>query len=131
MDRRTFLSMSLASLSPTFGDETAPALRGTLDPNDYGIDGASADDQTAGLQRALNDASTVNRPVFLPPGRYVVSNLVLPPRTRLSGVPGATEIVFGGNGHLMVANQAERIELSGLVIDGANLPLADYAPATL
>ena len=40
-------------------------------------------------------------PVFLPPGTYVVSNLSLPGRVRLSGVPGATRIVYGGDGHLL------------------------------
>jgi len=45
----------------------------------------------------------------------------------LVGVPGATRIVYGGDGHLLMGENAERIELSGLVLDGANRWLADYA----
>ncbi|RUW21955.1 TIGR03808 family TAT-translocated repetitive protein, partial [Mesorhizobium sp. M1A.F.Ca.IN.020.06.1.1] len=45
--------------------------------------------------------------------------------------PGATRIVYGGNGHLMMAEQAEHIELSGLVLDGSNRWLADYTQGLL
>ncbi|TIS74196.1 MAG: TIGR03808 family TAT-translocated repetitive protein, partial [Mesorhizobium sp.] len=37
----------------------------------------------------------------------------------------------GGNGHLMMAEQAEHIELSGLVLDGSNRWLADYTQGLL
>ena len=45
---------------------------------------------------------TATLPVFLPAGTYVVSNLTLPRYVRLSGVPGATRIVYGGDGHLLI-----------------------------
>ncbi|TIW56805.1 MAG: TIGR03808 family TAT-translocated repetitive protein, partial [Mesorhizobium sp.] len=89
------------------------------------------DDQSKAFTKLLNDASERDAPVFLPQGSYVVSNLRLPARLRLSGVPGATRIVYGGNGHLMMAEQAEHIELSGLVFDGSNRWLADYAQGLL
>ena len=70
-------------------------------------------------------------PLFLPPGIYVVSNLTLPPRVRLSGVPGASRIVYGGDGHLLIAEDAEHIELTGIVFDGANRWLATTRKALL
>ena len=68
----------------------------------------------------LQAASDRDMPLFLPPGIYVVSNLTLPSRVRLSGVPGASRIVYGGDGHLLIAEDAEHIELTGIVFDGAN-----------
>jgi uncharacterized secreted repeat protein (TIGR03808 family) len=79
----------------------------------------------------LAEASERNAPISLPPGTYLVSNLKLPARVRLSGVPGATRIVYGGNGHLMMAEQAEHIELTGLVFDGSNRWLGDYTQGLL
>ena len=131
MDRRTFLSgaFGVAALAPATGggDLDLPILRGTLNANDYGL-ASSGDDVSRDLQRILNDASAEDKPVFMPPGRYVVSNLVLPPRTRITGISGATFLVFGGDGHMIVGERAEVVELQGLVIDGANRPLADYVP---
>jgi len=49
----------------------------------------------------------------------------LPARVRLSGVPGATRIVHGGDGHFLAGEGSAHVELSGLVIDGANRWLGD------
>jgi uncharacterized secreted repeat protein (TIGR03808 family) len=70
-------------------------------------------------------------PVFLPPGTYVVSNLMLPRDLRLTGVPGATRTIYGGDGYLLAAENAEHIELNGLVIDGANRRIGDHAQGLL
>src|SRR6185369_16567466 len=45
----------------------------------------------------------------------------------LSGVPGASRIIYGGDGHLLIGEDAERVELSGIVFDGANRWLRDDA----
>lgn len=68
----------------------------------------------------LDDASERDQPVFLPAGAYVVSNINMPLNVRLSGVPGATRIVYGGNGHLFLAEQTEFLMLEGITLDGAN-----------
>ncbi len=79
----------------------------------------------------IDNAARNNAPVFLPPGNYDVSNLTLPDNTRITGIPGASRLVYGGEGHLMSADKAKRIELSGLVLDGGNRWLADYAGGLL
>jgi uncharacterized secreted repeat protein (TIGR03808 family) len=103
------------------------ALRGSINATELGLRTDTSDDQSNAFSRMLREASERDRPVFLPAGTYVVSNLSLPGRVRLSGVPGATRIVYGGGGHLMRAENAEHLELNGLVLDGANQWLADYA----
>ncbi|TPI42355.1 TIGR03808 family TAT-translocated repetitive protein [Mesorhizobium sp. B2-9-1] len=107
------------------------AMRGSINATETGVQPGAVDDQSKAFARMLTEASDRDQPVFLPPGSYLVSNLKLPARVRLSGVPGATRIVYGGNGHLMMAEQAEHIELSGLVLDGANRWLADYTQGLL
>ncbi|CDX55805.1 conserved exported hypothetical protein [Mesorhizobium plurifarium] len=107
------------------------AMRGSINATEIGVQPGAVDDQSKAFARMLTEASDRDQPVFLPPGTYLVSNLKLPARVRLSGVPGATRIVYGGNGHLMMAEQAEHIELSGLMLDGANRWLADYAQGLL
>jgi uncharacterized secreted repeat protein (TIGR03808 family) len=132
MDRRSFLSgtFSLAALSPaaTASEAPVPLLRGSIDANQYGLVAGAPGDQGRLLQRLVNDAAAADKPLFVPPGRYVVSNVVLPARTRIVGIAGASRIVFAGDGHLISAEGAEVVELSGLAFDGDGKPLADYVP---
>ncbi|KNY17574.1 Tat protein [Shinella sp. SUS2] len=100
-------------------------LRGSIDASAHGIRPGAGDRKSKAFARLLKDAAAKNTPVFLPPGDYVVSNITLPDNTRLTGVPGATRIVYGGDGHLFAADGAGRIELANLVIDGANRWLGD------
>ena len=79
------------------------------------------------LQGMIEAAARDNAAVFMPPGTYNLANLTLPDNTRLVGVAGATRIVYGGGGQLMTANGAKRIQLSDLVIDGADRALGDNA----
>jgi len=106
-------------------------LRGSIDAGKNGVIPGAADDQSRRLQAIITRAAKSDVPVFLPPGDYRVSNLSLPNGTRITGVPGASRLLYSGDGHLMVADGAARIELSNLVIDGGNRWLADYAPALL
>ena len=103
------------------------AMRGSIDAADLGVRPGALDDQSKAFAKMLREASDRDAPVFLPAGTYIVSNLALPRYVRLSGVPGATRIVYGGDGHLMIAEDAAHIELTGLVIDGANRWLDDRA----
>ncbi len=100
-------------------------LRGSIDASAHGIRPGADDRKSKAFARLLKDAAAKNMPVFLPPGDYAVSNITLPDNTRLTGVPGATRIVYGGDGHLFAADGAGRIELANLVIDGANRWLGD------
>jgi len=141
LDRRTLLAQTAgfavaglclgkASAKVLPGIEKA-SMRGSINAAELGVQPGALDDQSKAFAKLLNDASERDAPVFLPQGTYVVSNLKLPARLHLSGVPGATRIVYGGNGHLMMAEQAEHIELSGLVLDGSNRWLADYTQGLL
>jgi uncharacterized secreted repeat protein (TIGR03808 family) len=124
------LSLGKSAATNLPGIENA-SMRGSFNATDLGMQPGALDDQSKAFAKLLRDASDRDMPVFLPPGTYVVSNLSLPSRVRLSGVPGASRIVYGGNGHLLMAEQAEHIELTGLVFDGTNRELGDYAQGLL
>src|SRR6516165_2640122 len=132
MHRRAFLSAALgsATLAPAAASAgyTPAMLPGSIDAHERGLQAGAAADQGRLLQKLLVDAAKEDRPVFVPPGRYLLSNVVLPARVRLVGVAGATVFAFAGDGHMFSAENAERIELSGLVIDGREQTLAEYVP---
>lgn len=107
------------------------SMRGSIDSLEFGVRPGALDDQSRAFSRMLQKASDTDTPVFLPAGTYVVSNLVLPRRVRLSGVPGATRIVYGGDGHLMLAEETDLIDLSGILFDGANRWIGDEAQGLL
>ncbi|RWN13466.1 MAG: TIGR03808 family TAT-translocated repetitive protein [Mesorhizobium sp.] len=124
------LALGKAVAASLSGIEKA-SMRGSINATELGVQPGTSDDQSEAFAKLLRDANARDMPVFLPPGTYVVSNLSLPGRVRLSGVPGATRVVYGGDGHLFMAEQADHIELSGLVFDGSNRTMGDYTQGLL
>ncbi|TGQ66855.1 MAG: TIGR03808 family TAT-translocated repetitive protein [Mesorhizobium sp.] len=124
------LALGKAAAAGLPGIEKA-AMRGSINATELGVQSGTSDDQSKVFAKLLREANDRDTTVFLPAGTYVVSNLSLPGRVRLAGVPGATRIVYGGDGHLFMAEQADHIELSGLVFDGSNRSMADYAQGLL
>ncbi len=88
------------------------------------------DETSRKLNELIAKAARQNLPVFLPPGQYHVSGLMLPDGTRLTGIAGATRLIHNGGGFMLRARDARRIELSDLVIDGDGQPLGD-APSLI
>lgn len=136
MDRRTFLAGAAVSglaLSTANGRAAnggvvlEAAMRGSIDASELGVVPGTLDDQSRKFERMLETASDRDMPVFLPPGVYVVSNLNLPRSVRLTGVPGASRIVYGGDGHLFLAERTELLHLEGVMIDGANRWIGEQA----
>ena len=130
--RRLFLSglgLGTAATATTALARRLPVvdvdLRGSIDASAHGIRPGADDRKSKAFTRLLKEAAEKNMPVFLPPGDYTVSNIALPDNTRLTGVAGATRLVYSGGGHLFAAEGAKRIALSNLVIDGANRWLDD------
>lgn len=133
MDRRTFLTsvaaVSLGGAMPAAAGSNIlvnAAMRGSINAAEMDVVPDTFDDQSRKFERMLNAASDRQMPVFLPPGNYVVSNLKLPRTVRLSGVTGATRIIYGGDGHLLLAEQTDLLHLEGITFDGANRWLGDH-----
>ena len=136
MNRRVLLKsamgLGLAGLSApamcagALSGVSTNSLRGSIDATELGIRPDAFDNQSKAFNRMLQEAAERNLPVHLPAGNYVVSNLKLPENVRISGVPGATRIIYGGDGHLFAGENLDLFDISGLTVDGANHWLADY-----
>ncbi len=83
----------------------------------------SPDDQSRQMIRALEEATTEGRPLFLPPGRYEIADVTLPATTHLIGVPGETHLAFRGGPFMLRTRGAKRLRLDGVTLDGQALPL--------
>jgi len=106
-------------------------LRGAIDAVRYKTMPDAADRKSASLQKMIDQAAAENVPVFLPPGTYAASNLVLRDNTRITGVPGASRIVYTGGGKLFSADNVKHVELSNIIFDGQNRSLGDDAGGLL
>src|SRR5271170_4980941 len=113
LHRRGMIGGALGFLAAGLG----PIARGR------GEGSTSVANATVALRSAIADATRAGRPYALPAGTIPASNLHLPDGVRLIGVPGSTRLVLAGEGPLLSADRAARIELSGLVLDGADRSL--------
>ena len=95
------------------------------DATQYGVRPNASEDQTRVLQRAIDEATRAQVPLALPPGLYRTGTLRLSRGTQLVGVRGATRLAFNGGATMLLAEGADGLGLSGLRLDGGNIPLPD------
>ena len=101
------------------------ALPSTIDAAAFGLRPNAEDDQSKILQRAIERAAAAGAILHLPVGFYRAGALQLPPNAAIAGVPGATRIVMAGGPSMFAASGSDHISLSGLILDGANIPLPE------
>jgi uncharacterized secreted repeat protein (TIGR03808 family) len=129
LNRRHLIGACAAGVAGAFAatPEAARAAQPTStfgrDATQYGVRPGSPDDQTRALQRAIDEAARAGVPLALPPGVYRTGTLRLSDRTQLVGVRGATKLVFTGGGAMLLGEGPDHVGLSGLTLEGANLPL--------
>ncbi|WGS18352.1 MULTISPECIES: TIGR03808 family TAT-translocated repetitive protein [unclassified Bradyrhizobium] len=102
----------------------APAA-GSLgrDVTQYGVRPGSPDDQSRNLQRAIGEAARAQVPLVFPPGVYRTGLLRLAPGSQLIGVRGASRLAFTGGASMLSGEGADGAGLTGLTLDGGNIPL--------
>jgi uncharacterized secreted repeat protein (TIGR03808 family) len=101
------------------------AQRAEIDAASFGIRPNAAEDQSQALQRAIGQAAAARTVLRLPPGFYRAGGLQLPPYAAIAGVAGATRIVMAGGPSMMAAAGSDHVSISGLVLDGAGIPLPE------
>lgn len=123
VERRSLLKLALAAGGsaalprPVFAqDPKAAVFTAELVPN-------APRDQSAAVQKAVNEAGRRGVALTLPAGRYLVSGIALPPELTLLGTPGLTTLVQAGHQPLFIAEKARNLILRDLRLDGANRQL--------
>src|SRR5579884_1153721 len=98
VDRRAF--MAQAAMAAAFFGESAGRAEAAPAPfegfwkslADFGVVPGSDKDQSAAMQKALDELASSGQPAFLPPGRYRISGVRLGSRSALFGVEGFSVI---------------------------------------
>jgi uncharacterized secreted repeat protein (TIGR03808 family) len=80
-------------------------------------------DQTATLQRLIDEAANRKTTLTLPPGRFLVTTLELRPSLRIQGAGSNTTLASTGGGAMLVGDQADGLRIEGLTLDGQLKPL--------
>jgi uncharacterized secreted repeat protein (TIGR03808 family) len=122
VDRRTVVlgSLAVAFAAPV---KAAPLSNFGLDAAHFGVRAGAAGDQSAALQRAIDQAAQRRVPLMLAPGVYRAVGLTLPAGASLAGIRGATKLILTHGPSLFSAEHADTISLSGLTLDGGGQAL--------
>ena len=129
LNRRHLIGASAAGVAGALATSPEAARAAQLtsalgrDATQYGVRPGSPDDQGRAMQRAIDEAARAGVPLALPPGLYRTGMLRLAKGAQLVGVRGATRLVFGGGGPMFLGEGAGHVTLSGLTLDGGNVPL--------
>jgi uncharacterized secreted repeat protein (TIGR03808 family) len=129
LNRRHLIGASAAGVAGALAASPDAARASQLtsalgrDATQYGVRSGSPDDQTRALQRAIDEAARATVPLALPPGIYRTGALRLANGTQLIGVRGATRLVSNSGGAMLLGEGAGHVTVSGLTLDGDNLPL--------
>jgi len=128
LDRRRligagFITATAAGVSTSAVAQARPASGFDL-ALQAGVRPGSPDDQSAALQKAIDQAAAARVPLALPPGDYRAADLKLPSGAQLVGIRGASRLVLArANRSLLSASLADNVTLTGLTLDGGRQPL--------
>jgi uncharacterized secreted repeat protein (TIGR03808 family) len=124
-NRRRLLLGSLSSVALFAAPvRAATPKQQELDAAQFGVLPNGSEDQSQRLQRAIDRAAQARAPLLLAPGLYRAGGLTLPAGSQLMGVRGKTHLALTRGPSLLSVEGAEAITLTGLALDGNNLPLA-------
>ncbi|MGN6461277.1 MAG: TIGR03808 family TAT-translocated repetitive protein [Pseudolabrys sp.] len=116
INRRTFFGAAAGGVAATAATATAQAA--TLDAAQFGVRANAPGDQSAALQRALEQAAQRRQTLLLAAGQYRVAGVTVPPGASLAGARGATRLILGASGPLLSVRNAPDVSLTDLVFDG-------------
>jgi uncharacterized secreted repeat protein (TIGR03808 family) len=79
----------------------------------------TARNETARVQREIDEATASGRPWLVPAGLTSAANLRLPDGAHLVGHPGRSRLALSGDGPLVSADKARAITIEGVTFEGA------------
>jgi polygalacturonase len=134
MDRRHFIGMggAAAALLGTAAAEAAPppaALGKSV--ADLGVEPNAERDQSAVLQRAINELAPSGQPIVIPAGLYHAGKLQLPSRAAVFGVPGLSILAAPQGSPAFDFQNKQDVSLRGVTFIGAGLIARDCRNLTI
>ena len=99
------------------------APRISVDGASLGLRVNAVEDQSKAFQHAIDYAAAARAVLHLTPGFYRAGGLKLPPHASIAGVAGGVRIVMSAGPPLMTASGSDHISISGLTLDGGDIPL--------
>lgn len=117
LTRRDLITGSVASVlaAPAAAAQTRPQ---GIDAARFGVRPNTDGDQTQALQKAIDEASRAQQPLWLGLGRYRTGPLRLATGLRILGANGETTLRLLQGPALFTAQDASNITLQGLTLDG-------------
>jgi uncharacterized secreted repeat protein (TIGR03808 family) len=133
LDRRHFLSVTAVGAGVAVAAEPFASQRAVaaplsvlgIDALHFGVRAGTPEDQSRALQNAIDQAAGARVPLVLGPGVYRAGDLRLPAGGQIVGVRGATRLVLTQGPSLVSSSRVDNIGLTGIVLDGGNLPLPE------
>jgi uncharacterized secreted repeat protein (TIGR03808 family) len=130
MDRRRLFAAfagvaSAGAATPALARDSTATPRAEIDATALGLRPNAQEDQSTILQRAIERAAAAGVVLRLPSGDFRVGALQLPPYAAVAGVPGTTRLIMAGGPSLLSSSGSDHVSLSGLVVDGNAIPLAN------
>jgi uncharacterized secreted repeat protein (TIGR03808 family) len=89
----------------------------------FGLQPSTIKDQSRAMQAAIDQTTAKGLTLTLTPGTYLVASVMLRAGTRIAGQAGATVLAYTGDGAFVTGLGAHGARLSGLTLDGGQLPL--------
>ena len=101
--------------------EAAPLPQGALGRSvaDFGVEPNAERDQSAAMQRAIDELAPAGQPVVIPAGMYRIGKLQLPSRAAVLGVPGLSILVAPQGSPVFEFQNKQDVSLRGVAFIGA------------
>lgn len=88
---------------------------------DFGVEPNADRDQSAALQRAIDELTAAGQPIVIPAGNYRAAKLKLPSRASVLGAPGLTVLAAAGGSAVFEFQSAVDVGLRGVSFIGTGL----------
>jgi hypothetical protein len=88
---------------------------------DWGIEPNAERDQSAAMQKAIDELASAGQPIVIPAGRYRLARLRLPSKAAVFGVPGLTVLVAPSGLPVFECVQGQNVSLRGVTFAGTAL----------
>jgi hypothetical protein len=124
MDRRHFIGMGgAAALLGAATAEAAPPAQAALGRSvtDFGVEPNAERDQSAAMQRAIDELAPAGQPVIIPAGMYRLAKLRLPSRAAVIGAPGLSILVAPQGSAAFEFQNKQDVSLRGVAFIGTGL----------